>query len=299
MPDDRRILTRRAASFRRCTHGVPLVTTPEPNTPLFEGLQDGPIGPQYRQRALHDVSDIELFRHAAEAVSVPVSAQRSFDLHAPLELLARQRLLPHVPPADRHLARLRIAELAARCAGRAGTVVTPPPAADISAPDQAVIELQEAMRAGRVERADAVCVAISERFDASVLIRAVATTSLESFGVATHGHIGVHNMTALAAELPGPSLKLARNLVRGWARAEPGWSVDQRLLAAAGTGGPAPSHTAELERELAAWILDLPRLQFHPADQYITNLMLAGQKARLIERALGEIGTTPIRWTWS
>src|SRR5438477_13039077 len=56
-----------------------------------------------------DLSDDDLFDNAARLVSRPKEAPaNSFELHAPLELLARRILLDRVDPARRESARQRI-----------------------------------------------------------------------------------------------------------------------------------------------------------------------------------------------
>lgn len=60
-----------------------------------------------------DVSDDDLVAAVAEVLSVPrVGVPNSFVLHAPLELVARARLLPIVAPSEREEARQRIREIA-------------------------------------------------------------------------------------------------------------------------------------------------------------------------------------------
>src|SRR5436190_7069279 len=59
------------------------------------------------------LSDDEIFDQAARLVSRPKEAPaNSFQLHAPLELLARRILLDRVDPARRELARQRITRVA-------------------------------------------------------------------------------------------------------------------------------------------------------------------------------------------
>src|ERR1700721_4643712 len=66
---------------------------------------------------LAGASDAVLIQAVAAAIATPkAQINSSFLLHAPLELLARAWLLPHVPPCAREAARRRIAEIAARYA---------------------------------------------------------------------------------------------------------------------------------------------------------------------------------------
>src|SRR5580658_10474220 len=66
---------------------------------------------------LTGAGDTLLIQAVAAAIAPPkAQINSSFLLHAPLELLARAWLLPHVPPHRREDARRRIAEIAARYA---------------------------------------------------------------------------------------------------------------------------------------------------------------------------------------
>src|SRR5438552_647282 len=73
------------------------------------------IHDEYDRAGLDDLTDAQLFDLAAAGVSVPrQQPANSFVLHAPLELMARQLLLPHVPVHLRRAARERLVWVAAR-----------------------------------------------------------------------------------------------------------------------------------------------------------------------------------------
>ena len=76
------------------------------------GLAPDDVGTQWEARGLDRLSDGELVALAAAHLSLPRRDRAdSFVLHAPLELLARSALLPLVEPAQREVARRRIAAL--------------------------------------------------------------------------------------------------------------------------------------------------------------------------------------------
>src|SRR5271157_3767189 len=71
----------------------------------------------WERSALAQASDRALVDAVAEAIMPPkVTPSSSFVLHAPMELMARARLLTMVPPATRLEGRRRIVEIAARYA---------------------------------------------------------------------------------------------------------------------------------------------------------------------------------------
>src|SRR5205823_9951272 len=81
-----------------------------------------------------DLTDAQVFDRAAAAISIPRQEEaNSFVLHAPLELMARRLLLPHVPPRLRRPARERMVWVAARYE-RSGDPVESRPSAR-AAPD--------------------------------------------------------------------------------------------------------------------------------------------------------------------
>jgi len=63
----------------------------------------------YRDRALGELSDAEIFDQVSPIVArPPVRGLTSFTLHVPLEVMGRYGLMRLVDPADRELARLQM-----------------------------------------------------------------------------------------------------------------------------------------------------------------------------------------------
>ena len=107
-------------------------------------------------------SDAVLIQAVAASIEPPkVQINSSFLLHAPLELLARAWLLPHVPPHRREDARRRIAEIAVRYAAE-GPEIEPKPKA-FSTADAALSELSMALRVGDADAADSALLFLAPR----------------------------------------------------------------------------------------------------------------------------------------
>jgi hypothetical protein len=95
-----------------------------------------------------DLSDDERFAQAVSVVSRPKAAPaNSFELHAPLELLARRILLDRVDPARREAARRRITWVAEKYAQAGASVAEDEPEPPTPAPDELVASLSAAAHA--------------------------------------------------------------------------------------------------------------------------------------------------------
>lgn len=141
---------------------------------------------------LAELDDHRLVAWAAAEIGVPrrdVPGDRSsFVLHAPLELLARAALLPHVAAADRGTARRRVASLVA------GYVATGNPLGDPSVEEHPSMEACEAVLAAAISagdgpRVDSAAAWLGARARPSDLVRLLSPTSVDRLGAAGHGNI--------------------------------------------------------------------------------------------------------------
>jgi len=138
--------------------------------------------------ALADLSDRALLEVTARAIERPKqSASSSFVLHAPLELVARARLLPSVSPSTRGPARRRIAEIGARYAASG-------PEADLTDhtyPDAgaAFTDLEAALAAGDPTRADAAIGFLGAAMDPGDLATSLTDVVVPALGAAAHAPI--------------------------------------------------------------------------------------------------------------
>jgi hypothetical protein len=163
-----------------------------------------------------DLSDTQLFARAAATVSRPKAAANSFILHAPLELMARQLLLPLVAPRRRDDARERLVWVATTYeqAGEPKPAV-PPMAFDRV--DDARDALLRAIAAGEVDDVDAIATWFLDRARLDDVMTLVEPT-LDLLAAAGHAPIGFFLASRLAT-MSRAALSLLRPTLVELARA--------------------------------------------------------------------------------
>jgi hypothetical protein len=211
--------------------------------PILE-LDPDSVAGGARATGLDEASDLQLLAWAAEIVAVPRRDVTSFVLHAPLELIARYRLLGGLREAARPLARFQLLRFAATYAQRTGEAVAQP-AVDSADPSALV----DALDRGDPDAAQARAAALAASASPVELTSAVGAPMLRRLGAAAHGPIFLSLLQKLepeAAKLAAPMLApLARQLAA---------QNDQRLTWA-GPGaadGPPRLDAADLEGALLA-----------------------------------------------
>src|SRR4051812_48794909 len=125
-------------------------------------------------------------RLAVPRVDVP-DALHSFVLHAPLELLARGALLPHVEPAARDAALARIDALVANYERLPG--LGPAPHLRLASVPAASSALRAALAARDATPADAAAAWFDAHATTDEIVRALAPAVLPALGAAGHGNI--------------------------------------------------------------------------------------------------------------
>jgi hypothetical protein len=136
-----------------------------------------------------EVSDRALIDAVAEAITPPkITASSSFVLHAPMELIARARLLSLAPPAARPEGRRRIAEIATRYA-RSGPEIDPVPPRSYPGAASALAALTAAIPAADAETADSALVWLLERRSRATLLAGIADAVIPALGAAAHAPI--------------------------------------------------------------------------------------------------------------
>jgi len=190
----------------------------------LHGIEMSRVEAEYQARALDTLSDAELVAHTGELISRPARHTTSFSLHAPLELLARSALLPAVAESRRRLARLQVVALAARYQTIAELQPSPPPFTGSIA--DAVRELEAAIRAGDVERTDAIAGFFATSTRVHEALPAIADLVLGYLGSAAHAPILL--MLVARAGAAVDSLPLLAGAVSGLAMA-PAERVAARL----------------------------------------------------------------------
>lgn len=162
--------------------------------------------------------DRQLIAAVGERIAVPRAAPAdSFVLHAPLELLARAGLLPHVRPTDRDAARQRVTELAAQYEA-AGDPVGPPAPIDAESVASAAGRLVAAIEAGELDDVDRLASWVGTHASAVELRELLAQPVAASLAAAAHASILLDLLprVPLASTVPvsivrGPARELARH----------------------------------------------------------------------------------------
>jgi len=133
-------------------------------------------------------SDAILIQAVAASIAPPkAQINSSFLLHAPLELLARAWLLPHVRPYRREDARRRIAEIAARYAAEGPEIESKPRAYPTA--DAALSELSMALHVGDADVVDSALLFLTPRISIERFRATLAESILPSLGAAGHAPI--------------------------------------------------------------------------------------------------------------
>lgn len=204
---------------------IPTAATAPPDR-LWAGSEPPADDPAtaYDEGGLDHWSDARLLAAATAVVAVPKQAPAdSFVLHAPLELLARARLLGHVPPDERRAARVAVVRVAAAYAAAGDPVDEPPPAPTPSSPEEAAALLLEALGAGDLAEFDRHAAALAARATADELRHLLGPAVVPSLAAAGHAPILLELLPHVAGAVPG-----ATALVRGPARElarQPGWRL--------------------------------------------------------------------------
>jgi hypothetical protein len=181
------------------------------------------VAADYHRLGLDRLSDHDLVEAAAAVLAWPrVGPPDSFVLHAPLELLARWALLPHVDPTQRERARQRIVWLAstyARADAPASRVAT----LAVDDAETAAVRLAAAIAAGELDDAEAAAAWLGAHADAADIARLLVDAVGSSLAAAAHAGIFLYLLPRVAPHSP-----LAATMLRAPARElarEPEWAI--------------------------------------------------------------------------
>ena len=162
------------------------------NFHLVDGIDPKNIVGEYRDRALRELSDAELFDQVCPIVArPPVRGPTSFTLHAPLEVMARYGLMRLVDPSDRELARLQMVASAAVYGYQVDLM--PAPARVYTFPDAstAAAELASTFTSGDADGMEALVLSVALQFGTKSLVNLMTPLALPTLTGASHSHIGL------------------------------------------------------------------------------------------------------------
>jgi len=142
--------------------------------------------PAPRPATAEEPSDAGVLRSAIDRAAYPAKEPRSFALHAPLELLARAALLPHVAPAARALAR----EQVAACGRHYAATTAPLPGVPERAPEGAGLpDLLAGIEAGDLPGTAALARELARALPMDRLAAALAPATVDTLAAAGHAPI--------------------------------------------------------------------------------------------------------------
>jgi hypothetical protein len=156
------------------------------------GIDPKNLVDEYKDRALGELSDAELFDQVCPIVArPPVRGLTSFTLHAPLEVMARYGLMRLVDPSDRELARLQMVASAAVYGYQVDLM--PDPVRVYSFPDAntAAGELAGAFAGGDADGMEALVLSVALQFGTKSLVNLLTPLALPTLTGASHSHIGL------------------------------------------------------------------------------------------------------------
>jgi hypothetical protein len=166
---------------------------------------------------IEDLPDARLAAEVADVVRVPrVEPADSMVLHAPLELAARDALLPLVIPAERSAARGRLADLA-RGYAAFGAGVSAPATVECASVADGARRLSDAIAAGDLADVDALSSWLGRVATPDELRSLLADEVVPRLSAAAHGSIFLYLLPRVSprGELTGELLRpLARELAR-------------------------------------------------------------------------------------
>ncbi len=181
---------------------------------ILDNINPERVIPEYQERELEQLSDHFLFTEAAEIVGQPKDYLDSFVIHAPLEIMARYRLLALVSPKEKTQARLQILATTAVYQSHGPSIPLPLELPHLHNWKDARERLECAIMAGDVDMADRISMAMANQFGSRLLIDALASKSIWTLTLASHAHIGLMMANRLQGDLSPKSLYLLRRIVR-------------------------------------------------------------------------------------
>lgn len=245
---------------------------PTRENPL-SGIDPGAVTEAYASRGLAQLSDVELFHAAAAIIAQPKhEVKTSFELHAPLELLARCSLLPLVVPDDR--ARVRMQIVASTALYQSSGSVIPDvhlEKSETRSPAQLIRDLRQAIQNGEVQQSDDLFTALAVQGSPRQVLGSVADFSLRTLTAAAHVHVGLMLLARGWSDATVNVFGLARAGIRALAE-----TPELNLKPTIG-----PGKLSNLEQALAS----VPQV---PADELsIVSMVRAAENAGVIEEVLG------------
>jgi hypothetical protein len=200
------------------------------------GIDPKNVVDEYKDRALKELSDAEIFDQVCPIVArPPARGLTSFTLHAPLEMMARYGLMRLVDPSDRELARLQMVASAAVYGYQVDLM--PAPARVYSFPDASTAagELASTFTSGDADRMEALILSVALQFGTKSLVNMLTPLALPTLTGASHSHIGLWLLLRHAEPTGAENASLLRAAARDLAADPTGQMKSFRSMSIEGT----------------------------------------------------------------
>jgi hypothetical protein len=163
-----------------------------PNFHRVDSIDPKNLVDEYKDRALRELGDAELFDQVCAIVArPPVRGFTSFTLHAPLEVMARYGLMRLVEPSDRELARLQMVASAAVYGHQVDLMPAPARVYPFPHANMAAGELASAFTSGDADGMEALVLSVALQFGTKSLVNLLTPLALPTLTGASHSHIGL------------------------------------------------------------------------------------------------------------
>jgi hypothetical protein len=231
----------------------------------------------WSSRHVDELGDAELLDGVCRELSTTSAEATSFTLHAPLELMARSRLLSMVSPARRVAARRRIAQIADTWAASARPAATADSRGESAPIERPPDMLRDALRIGDPDSADRAFVALCAARTPAKIVGDLAGLVLGLLGGAAHGAIFLELLPQFRPTSGINPALMGRTVIGDIAR-HPNWRL--RWL---DEPRPAPSDASLFER------LASPRAEGRASSHFVQPTMALVDDTGLAHRTLADV----------
>jgi hypothetical protein len=242
---------------------------------------------EYKDRALRELSDVELFDQICRIVARPrMRGLTSFTLHAPLEVMARYGLMRLVGPPDRELARLQMVASAAVYGHQVDLMPAPARVYPFRDASTAAGELANAFTSGDADGMETLVLSVALQFGTKSLLDLLTPLALPTLTGASHSHIGLWLLLRHAEPAGVEDASLLRAAARALAADPTGQMKSFQGMSIEGT-----QHLRTPPEQLCKEILDklADPTKGTLGGQSIRELVEAGEKTGNVNTLFGDL----------
>jgi len=257
------------------------------NPHRIDGIDPKNVGDEYKNRALGELSDADIFDQVCAIVArPPVRGLTSFTLHAPLEVMARYGLIRLVNPMDHELARLQMVASASVYGHHVESMPAPARAYSFRDANTAGEELARTFTSGDADGMEALVLSIASQFGTSSLVNLLTPLALPTLTGASHSHIGLWLLLRHAERASADDASLLRAAARALA-VDPTAQMKSFHSTSMKGGQRLETSTEVVGKEVLDKLANPAK--GIPVGESIRALVEAGEKTGNADRLFGEI----------